>query len=115
MIVTSRSALARMRLACARALGAELGRLALTLGAHAVEDVLGVLLGQVGALDAHVDDLEAELLAFLVHLLGDALHQLLALVAHEVLEGRRRRARGAAPIRSIGPSRERTLRSSRTV
>jgi len=54
-------------------LGAELGCLALTLGAHAVEDVLGVLLRQVRALDADIHHLEAELLAFLVHLLGDAL------------------------------------------
>ena len=115
MIVTSRSALARMRLAAAAPSRPELRRLALALGAHAVEDVLGVLLGQVGALDAHVDDLEPELLAFLVHLLGDALHQRFALVAA------RRPGRSTPPStrRSadsmIGPRRERTLRSSRTV
>src|SRR4029077_2931383 len=71
----------------ASALGTELGRLALTLGAHAVEDVLGVLLRQVRPLDAHVHHLEAELLALLVDLLGDPLHERLALVAHDVLEG----------------------------
>ena len=43
-----------------RALGAELGRLALTLGLHALVDRLAVLLRQVGAADAHVDHRDAE-------------------------------------------------------
>ena len=99
---------------CARAFGAELGRLALALGAHAVEDVLGVLLGQVGALDAHVDHFEAELLALLVDLLGDPLHQRFALVrtrSWKVEPPSTRRSDDSM----IGPSRERTMRSSRTV
>src|SRR5581483_2714329 len=50
------------------AVGAEFCRLALALGAHAVEDVLGILLRQVGALDAHIYHLEPELLALLVDL-----------------------------------------------
>src|SRR6476469_9192226 len=70
-----------------RTLGAELSSLALTLGTHAVEHVLLVLVGQVGALDTHVHHLESELLAFLVDLLGDLLHQRLALVTHEIREG----------------------------
>src|SRR5216683_112865 len=41
------------------ALGAEFLRLALPLGLHAREDRLAVLLGQVGAAQPHVDDLDA--------------------------------------------------------
>src|SRR5580704_14549627 len=41
------------------ALGAELGRLALPLGLHALIDRLAVLLRQVDAADAHVDDVDA--------------------------------------------------------
>ena len=58
--VTSRSALARISWRLLAALGAELGRLALALGLHALIDRLAVLLRQVGAADAHVDDLNAE-------------------------------------------------------
>ena len=89
MTVASRSAGRLDAVGLGGALRAELGGLAEALGAHALEHVLGVLLRKVGALDAHVDDLEAELLALLVHLLGDAVHQLLAAVAHELLEGGR--------------------------
>src|SRR5580693_8627938 len=42
-----------------RALSAELGGLALTLGLHALVDRLAVLLRQVGAADPHVDHLDA--------------------------------------------------------
>ena len=50
-------------LALLAALGAELGGLALPLGLHALIDRLAVLFRQVGAADAHVDDLDAELRA----------------------------------------------------
>ena len=55
-----RSASARIACAWLRALAAELRGLALALGLHAVEDRLAVLLGQVGAADAHVDHIDAE-------------------------------------------------------
>ena len=54
---------------------AELGRLALALGLHALEDRLAVLLRQVGAADAHVDHRDAELLRLAVELLAHARHQ----------------------------------------
>ena len=57
--VTSRSALRADFLRLLAALGAELGGLALPLGLHALIDRLAVLLRQIGAADAHVDDLDA--------------------------------------------------------
>ena len=63
-----------------RAVGAELGRLALTLGLHALIDRLAVLLRQIGAADAHVDDRDAELRGLAVELLAHARHQAGALV-----------------------------------
>ncbi len=57
--VTSRSALRADFLRPLSALRAELGRLALALGLHALIDRLAVLLRQVGAPDAHVDHLDA--------------------------------------------------------
>ena len=95
--VTSRSALARICLALLRALGAELGRLALPFGLHAVIDRLAVLLRQVGAADAHVDDVNAERLRVMIELIAHLRHQLLALVAHDV--GQRRLAEHAAQRR----------------
>ena len=87
MTVTSRSASARIRFGAGRALGAKLGRLTLPLRVHAVGNVLGILLRQIGALDAHVDHLQPNSLALLVICVGDLLHQGFALVAHDVLEG----------------------------
>ena len=70
------------------ALGADLGCLALTLGLHAAINGEAVRLGQIGPLDADIEDRDAEALAFGVHLLGDLLHQGVALIAHHRLEGR---------------------------
>jgi hypothetical protein len=67
-------------------------------GLHAPIDGLAVGLRQVGALDAHIDHRDAKALAFRIHLLGDLLHQRVALVSHHGLE-----ARGAkhAPQRGL--------------
>src|ERR1700685_96315 len=51
-------------------LGAELGRLALPLGLHALIDRLAVLLRQVDAADAHVDDMDAERLRVAIELIA---------------------------------------------
>ena len=56
-----------------RALRAELGRLALPLGLHALIYRLAVLLGKVGAPDTHVDDGDAQGSRFPVELLADLL------------------------------------------
>ena len=92
--VTSRSALARISWPLLAALGAELGRFALPFGLHALIDRLAVLLRQVGAADAHVDDVNAERLRIVIELIAHLRHQLLALVAHHV--GQRRLAEHAA-------------------
>jgi hypothetical protein len=59
---TSRSAVPRIRVD----FGAELGSLSLPLGLHAPIDRLHVDLRQVDALDANIDDLDAELCRLLV-------------------------------------------------
>ena len=53
-------------------MGAELRRLALALGLHALIHRLAVLLRQIGAPDAHVDDVDAVALGLAVELLADA-------------------------------------------
>src|SRR5262245_2225578 len=65
-------------------LGAVLRGLLLTLGLHALVDRLAVLLRQVGAPYANVDDGDAEGLRLVVELLAHARHQMLALVAHDL-------------------------------
>ena len=67
MTATSRSAVAVMRWLLLVALGAQLAGLALAVGLHAVVDRLGVGLRQVGALDADVDHLDAQVLGLGVH------------------------------------------------
>ena len=84
-------------LAFLAALGAEFRRLALALGLHALVDGLAVLLGQVGAADAHVDDLDAERPRIVIELIAHQRAELLALVAHHV--GERRGAEHAAQRR----------------
>ena len=65
----------------------------LALGLHAAEHRLRILRRQVGALDAHVDDVDAEALGARLHLVADVGHQLVALVAHDVDDrGLRQRA-----------------------
>ena len=49
-------------------------------------DGLAVLLGQIGAADAHVDDRDAERARLVVELLAHLLRQLRALVAHHLDE-----------------------------
>ena len=95
-------------LALLAALGAELGGLALPLGLHALIDRLAVLLRQVDAADAHVDDMDAERLGIAIELIAHLPHQLLALVAHGV--GQRGRAQHA-PQRRV--EQDRKLRSWR--
>ena len=77
--VTSRSARGADLLRALGALGAELGGLALPLGLHALVDRLAVLLRQIGAPDAHVDDVDAVGLRLVVELLAHPRHQVLAL------------------------------------
>ena len=89
--------MARIAWALLAALGAELGRLALPFGLHAVIDRLAVLLRQIGAANAHVDDLDAERLRVVIELIAHLSHELLASVAHHV--GQRRRAEHAAQRR----------------
>jgi len=69
-------------------LGADLRGLSLSLGLHAAENRQTVGLGQIGALDAHVHHGDAETLCLGVDLLGDVLHQRMALVAHNGFETR---------------------------
>src|ERR1700724_2376841 len=90
-------------LALLAALGAELRRLALPLGLHALIDCLAVLLRQVDAADAHVDDMDAERLGIAIELIAHQPHQLLTLVAHGV--GQRGRAQHA-PQRRIEQDRK---------
>ena len=71
-------------LALLRPLRAIGGGALLPLGLHATEHRLRVLRRQIGALDAHVDDLEAEALGAHDHLVADVGHQGVALVAHDV-------------------------------
>ncbi len=80
-----------------RALGAELRRLALAFGLHALIHRLAVLLRQIGAADADVDDLDAVGLGVAVELIADTRHQLRAFVAHDM--GERRLAEHAAQRR----------------
>ena len=85
MTTTSRSASARMRCAACCALRADFGRLALTLGLHALVDRLAVGVRQIGAADADVDDLDAEASAPRGSPASrDALHQRGALVANHL-------------------------------
>ena len=84
-------------LALLAALGAELGRFALPLGLHALIDRLAVLLRQIDAADAHVDDVNAERLRIVIELIAHLRHQLLTLVAHRVGQASPRPARAAAP------------------
>ena len=88
MTVAVRSASARMRARRLLALRADLGRLPLALGLHALVDRLAVRLRQIGAADLHVDHLDAEASRLAVDLLGDPRHQLGALVADELDEAR---------------------------
>src|SRR5580692_8421157 len=90
-------------LALLAALGAELGRLALPLGLHALIDRLAVLLRQVDAADAYVDDVDAERLRIAIELIAHQPHQLLTLVAHGV--GQRCRAQHA-PQRRVEQDRK---------
>src|ERR1700682_563633 len=76
-------------LALLAALSAELGGLALPLGLHALIDRLTVLLRQVDAADAHVDNINAEWLGLAIELIAHQPHQLLALVAHGIGQGGR--------------------------
>src|SRR5437588_2740396 len=69
------------------ALGAELRRFALPFGLHALIDRLAVGLRQIGATDAHVDQLNAVLIGLPVELVADARHEALAFVAHDRDEG----------------------------
>src|SRR5271163_4425523 len=85
-------------LALLRALRAERGGKTLALRLHAMEHRLGILLWQVGALDADVDDLDAEALGPRLHLVADIRHQGIALVAHDVDD---RRLGERAPQRRI--------------
>src|ERR1700686_1219355 len=85
------------------ALGAELGRLALPLGLHALIDRLAVLLRQVDAADAHVNDVGAEPLRIAIELIAHQPHQLLTLVAHGV--GQRCRSQHA-PQRRVEQDRK---------
>src|SRR5947207_1287509 len=62
------------------ALSAELGRLALAFGLHALVDRLAVLFRQVGAADAHVDNADPERAGLVIELLAHALGELRALV-----------------------------------
>src|ERR1700688_3655028 len=90
-------------LALLAALGAELRRLALPLGLHALIDCLAVLLRQVDAADAHVDDMNAEWLGIAIELIAHQPHQLLTLVAHRV----RQRGRAQhAPQRRVEQDRK---------
>ena len=66
------------------ALRTKLGRLALTLGLHAQEHLLRNLLGQIGATNAHVDDLSAQLQGFSIHLIANPQHQIGAVLAHKL-------------------------------
>ena len=68
-------------------LGAQLVGDALALRSHARENVVGDLLGQVGAPDAHVDDLDAEGFACLVHVVLDVAHDVVALGRQQVGQG----------------------------
>src|SRR5262245_20945055 len=77
-------------LALLAALGAEIGRLALPFGLHALVDRLAVLLGKIDAADADVDNVDAERPRVAVELIAHLPHQILAAVAHRV--GERRRA-----------------------
>ena len=79
------------------ALGAELAPLPLPFGLHALVHRLAVLLRQVGAPDADVDDVDAERLRLAVELVAHARHQLGAIVAHDF--GERRLAEHAAQRR----------------
>ena len=69
------------------ALGADLGGFLLALRLHAAIDRLGVGLRQVGAADAHVDHVDAEVLGLGVHQFGDLAHQFVTFVAHHGEEG----------------------------
>src|SRR4029077_10953245 len=62
----------------------------LPLGLHAPEHGLGVLGRQIGALDAHVDDFNAEALGAGDHLIANVGHQGIALVAYDVGDRRLR-------------------------
>src|SRR5262245_4472387 len=66
------------------ALRAQLRRLLLTLGLHALINRLAVLLRPVGAADAYVDHSDAEGLRLCVELLAHLGHEVLALVAHDL-------------------------------
>ena len=80
----------RLRLdlgALLRALRAVGGRALLTLGLHAAKHGFRVFLGQVGALDAHVGNLDAETPRAHAHLVTDVSHQMIALGAHDVADG----------------------------
>ena len=101
--MTSRSALALISWALLATLGAELGRFALPLGLHALVDRLTVLLRQVDAADAYVDDVNAERLRIAIELIAHLPHQLLTLVAHGV--GQRGRAQHA-PQRRVEQDRK---------
>src|SRR5207249_1297384 len=68
--------------------GAELGGLALALGLHPAVYRLAVLLRQIGATDAQVEDIDAEGLRLAIELLAHSLRQLRSLVAHDLDEGR---------------------------
>ncbi len=79
-------------------LGAQLRRLAHTVGPHALEDLVQVLLGQVGALDAHVDDLDTVIrLASLLTCSAICFIRISRLSLHYLLQ--RRAAQHAADFR----------------
>ena len=109
-----RSASARICLRLLRALGAELRGLALALGLHALVDRLAVLLGQVGAADAHVDHVDAEGLGLAVHLVADLLHDRGALVGDHRLQSTLPMMRRRLPLMSV-PSRARATASVPTL
>ena len=75
-----------MRWLSSAPLGAQFGRLALTLGLHPLEHRFGVLLRQIGPAQLDVDDRHADALGLLIDLSPDLLHQLGPVVAHHFEE-----------------------------
>ena len=74
-----------------------LGRLARALALHAAEHLVRDLLRQIGAADPHIDGHDAEAVAFLIHLVADLDHEIVALVAHDLGHASHRRVRAAPP------------------